>query len=67
MEKDCPVHGRFEDVMAIDPAFFAHLESCSRAATSARINDEKLHNHGSSTISTAAARCSRSISPTAAT
>jgi hypothetical protein len=26
MIKDCPQHGHFEDVMAIDPAFFKHLE-----------------------------------------
>src|SRR5688572_29804951 len=26
MVKECPRHGRFEDVMAIDPAFFKHLE-----------------------------------------
>src|SRR6476660_10127592 len=25
MVKDCPVHGHFEDVMAIDPAFFTPL------------------------------------------
>src|SRR5688572_10903239 len=26
MVKDCPIHGQFEDVMAIDAAFFKHLE-----------------------------------------
>src|SRR6478735_409923 len=26
MVKDCPLHGHFEDVMAMDPAFFKHLE-----------------------------------------
>src|SRR5262249_27820260 len=26
MVKECPIHGKFEDVMAIDPAFFKHLE-----------------------------------------
>ena len=26
MVKDCPIHGHFEDVMAIDTAFFKHLE-----------------------------------------
>ena len=26
MVKDCPIHGHFEDVMAIDPVFFKHLE-----------------------------------------
>ena len=27
MEKECPKHGRFEDVMAIDPAFLRRLEN----------------------------------------
>src|ERR1051325_6097152 len=27
MVKDCSIHGHFEDVMAIDTAFFKHLES----------------------------------------
>jgi 7,8-dihydro-6-hydroxymethylpterin dimethyltransferase len=27
MVKECPKHGRFEDVMAIDPAFLARIES----------------------------------------
>jgi hypothetical protein len=35
MVKDCPIHGHFEDVMAMDTAFFKHLEEVSRAATSA--------------------------------
>src|SRR5450432_3887645 len=26
MVKECAVHGKFEDVMAMDPAFFKHLE-----------------------------------------
>ena len=26
MVKDCPIHGHFEDVMAMDTAFFKHLE-----------------------------------------
>ncbi len=28
MVKDCAIHGHFEDVMAIDTAFFKHLEEC---------------------------------------
>jgi uncharacterized radical SAM superfamily Fe-S cluster-containing enzyme len=50
MEKDCPVHGHFEDVMAIDPAFFKHLEEVFPGRDIRAHNDEKLHNHGSSTI-----------------
>src|SRR5579864_7964187 len=26
MVKDCPIHGHFEDTMAIDPAFLSHIE-----------------------------------------
>src|ERR1051326_460506 len=50
MMKDCPVHGHFEDVMAIDPAFFKHLEEAFPGSDIRSHNDEKLHNHGSSTI-----------------
>jgi uncharacterized radical SAM superfamily Fe-S cluster-containing enzyme len=50
MVKDCPIHGHFEDVMAIDPAFFKHLEESFPGSDIRSHNDEKLHNHGSSTI-----------------
>src|SRR5215208_6093387 len=50
MVKDCPQHGHFEDVMAIDPAFFKHLEEAFPGSDIRSHNDEKLHNHGSSTI-----------------
>src|SRR6266496_5344994 len=50
MVKDCPVHGHFEDVMAIDTAFFKHLEEVFPGRDIPAHNDEKLHNHGTSTI-----------------
>src|SRR5678815_5265485 len=50
MIKDCPQHGHFEDVMAIDPAFFKHLEESFPGSDIRSHTDEKLHNHGSSTI-----------------
>ncbi len=50
MVKDCPVHGHFEDTMAIDPAFFRHLEESFPGRDIRAHNDETLHNHGSSTI-----------------
>jgi tetraether lipid synthase len=50
MVKDCPVHGHFEDVMAMDPAFFKHLEDVFPGRDIGAHHDEKLHNHGSSTI-----------------
>ena len=50
MAKDCPVHGHFEDVMAIDTAFFKHLEEVFPGRDIRAHNDAKLHNHGSSTV-----------------
>ncbi len=50
MVKDCPIHGHFEDVMAIDTEFFKHLESVFPGRDIRAHNDEKLHNHGSSTV-----------------
>lgn len=50
MVKDCPIHGHFEDTMAIDTAFFKHLEDVFPGSDIHAHNDEKLHNHGSSTI-----------------
>ena len=50
MVKDCPIHGHFEDTMAIDTAFFKHLEEVFPGRDIRAHNDEKLHNHGSSTI-----------------
>jgi 7,8-dihydro-6-hydroxymethylpterin dimethyltransferase len=50
MVKDCPLHGHFEDVMAIDTEFFKHLEQVFPGRDIRAHNDDKLHNHGSSTI-----------------
>ena len=50
MVKECPIHGKFEDLMAIDTAFFKHLEDVFPGRDIRAHNDEKLHNHGSSTI-----------------
>jgi uncharacterized radical SAM superfamily Fe-S cluster-containing enzyme len=50
MIKDCPKHGHFEDTMAIDTAFFKHLEDSFPGRDIPAHNDAKLHNHGSSTI-----------------
>ena len=50
MVKDCPIHGHFEDVMAMDTAFFKHLEDTYPGSDIRAHNDEKLHNHGTSTI-----------------
>src|SRR4051794_26661984 len=50
MVKDCPTHGRIEDMMAIDVKFLEHIERMFPGRDIAAHNDEKLHNHGSSTI-----------------
>ncbi len=50
MIKDCPEHGHFEDLMAIDSKFLQHIEANFPGRDIAAHNDEKLHNHGSSTI-----------------
>src|ERR1700761_381270 len=50
MVKECPIHGQFEDVMSIDPAFTKHLEDVFPGRDIRAHNDETLHNHGSSTI-----------------
>jgi uncharacterized radical SAM superfamily Fe-S cluster-containing enzyme len=50
MIKDCPEHGHFEDLMAIDSGFLKHIEANFPGRDIQSHNDEKLHNHGSSTI-----------------
>jgi uncharacterized radical SAM superfamily Fe-S cluster-containing enzyme len=50
MIKDCPVHGHFEDMMAIDAKFLNHIEDMFPGRDIQAHNDEKLHNHGSSTV-----------------
>ncbi|MFN2384998.1 MAG: radical SAM protein [Thermoanaerobaculia bacterium] len=49
MRKDCPKHGRFEDVMSIDPAFFRRLETLYPGRDFV-IPKDGLHEHGSSSI-----------------
>src|ERR1700753_2833056 len=48
--KDCPIHGHFEDGMAVDVEFFKHLEEVFPGRDIRAHNDDKLHNHGTSTI-----------------
>ncbi len=50
MVKDCPIHGHFEDMMAIDSKFLTHIEKMFPGRDIDAHNDEKLHNHGTSTI-----------------
>src|ERR1700761_2596968 len=50
MVKECSIHGKFEDLMSIDPAFSKHLEDVFPGRDIRAHHDEKLHNHGTSTI-----------------
>ena len=50
MTKECPIHGYFEDVMAIDAGFFKHLEEVFPGRDIRAHSDKDLHKHGSSTI-----------------
>ncbi len=50
MVKDCPEHGHFEDMMAIDSGFLQHIESLFPGRDIEAHNDEKLHNHGTSSV-----------------
>ncbi len=50
MVKECPKHGKFEDMMAVDKNFLAHIESVYPGRDIDAHNDDSLHNHGSSTI-----------------
>jgi len=50
MVKDCPEHGHFEDMLAMDPAFLQHIENMFPGRDLPAHNDEGLHNHGTSSI-----------------
>jgi 7,8-dihydro-6-hydroxymethylpterin dimethyltransferase len=50
MVKECPVHGKFEDMMALDKNFLARVEAVYPGRDIDAHNDKSLHNHGSSTI-----------------
>ena len=49
MEKDCPHHGTFSDVISIDPVFLARIERLFPGRDVAMTPD-RLHQHGSSSI-----------------
>ena len=50
MRKDCPKHGRFEDVMATDPRFLARIESLFYGRDFRAAEDASIHRHGTSNI-----------------
>src|ERR1700751_4808764 len=50
MVKDCPLHGHYEDMMAIDAKFLEWIEQQFPGRDIPAHNDEDLHKHGSSTV-----------------
>ena len=50
MIKDCPLHGHYEDMMAVDVNFLQWIEKNFPGRDIRAHNDSRLHNHGSSTI-----------------
>ena len=49
VEKECPRHGRYEDVMSIDPAFLRRIEKLY-PGRDYRMAPDPWHNHGSSSV-----------------
>ena len=50
MIKDCPLHGHYEDMMAVDSKFLDWIEKQFPGRDIPAHNDEDLHKHGSSTV-----------------
>jgi uncharacterized radical SAM superfamily Fe-S cluster-containing enzyme len=50
MVKECPIHGKYEDMMAIDAKFLNWIEQNFPGRDIPAHNDEDLHRHGSSTV-----------------
>ena len=50
MVKDCPQHGHYEDMMAVDSKWLNWIEQRYPGRDIPAHNDEDLHKHGSSTV-----------------
>ena len=50
MVKECPKHGKFEDMMAKDVKFLEWIEQNFPGRDIRAHNDERLHKHGTSTV-----------------
>jgi uncharacterized radical SAM superfamily Fe-S cluster-containing enzyme len=50
MEKECPIHGKFEDILSLDSKFQERIESVFPGRDIEAHNDSAIHNHGSSTV-----------------
>ena len=56
MVKECPIHGKYEDMMAVDAKFLEWIEATSRAATFPRTTTKIC-------TSTARAPCATAAAP----
>ncbi len=50
MVKECPIHGHYEDMMAVDAKFLNWIEQNFPGRDIPAHNDEDMHKHGSSTV-----------------
>jgi 7,8-dihydro-6-hydroxymethylpterin dimethyltransferase len=50
MVKECPIHGHYEDMMAVDANFLNWIEQNFPGRDIPAHNDEDMHKHGSSTV-----------------
>ncbi len=50
MVKECPIHGKFEDILSLDSKFYQRIESIYPGRDIEAHNDAGVHNHGSSSI-----------------
>ena len=50
MVKECPRHGKFEDILSLDSRFQERIESLFPGRDIEAHSDTALHNHGSSTV-----------------
>ncbi|HEV2388674.1 MAG TPA: radical SAM protein [Candidatus Acidoferrales bacterium] len=50
MVKECPIHGHFEDLMAVDSRFLSWIEANFPGRDIPAHGDENVHHHGSSTV-----------------
>lgn len=50
MVKECPLHGKFEDILSLDSTFQQRIEDLYPGRDIEAHNDDSLHNHGASTV-----------------
>lgn len=50
MVKECPIHGKFEDILSVDSKFQQRIEDLYPGRDIEAHNDDSLHNHGASTV-----------------